>query len=187
MPVTWSFYGKTIEANLRRAFADLGMIPESASAYPDEAAQRFLGIFSGRIAINVTVGRILFSGLPTVSGDDVERDMLGAVRPGVIDDAYPGRLLPILTRAPQRILASGRAASNLHRETTRWWRSRVGPDGPRDGVDPRVLLAEAQDRFAATVRIQGQARMLLQAALKLLAALARRAGVPDAASSLMAG
>ena len=186
-PTTWSFYGEALESAIRKGFWDLGIIPAAASEYPDRVDERIIGIFHGRIAVNVDVTRRLMSGLPGVSGDDIERDMLGSVREAAEVEGYPHRLPAVLLKTPWRLTAGAREPGRLLRECSRWWRERVGPDGPREGVPPRVLLEEALANHGRTSRLQGRTRILFQASASLLTALAEQAGEPDAVSSLMSG
>jgi pyruvate,water dikinase len=187
MPITWSFYGRTLETYGRRGFADLGVIPSSAVAWSDDASQRFIAVFHGRLSINVNVVRQIMSGLPGVTGDQIERDMLGSVRTGVVDHPYPGRTLAVLWRAPLTIARHGRGPRLGCEQNHSWWSAVVGPDGPRPGVDARALLREAIDRFGASVRLQAWVRMLLQGSIARLTELAAAAGAPDAAAALLSG
>src|SRR5581483_7031519 len=90
-PLAWSFLGKLVDVSSRRGFCQLGAIPASALRYPDDVDQHIMGAFHGRIALNVSVLRAMMSGFPGVSGDDVERDIVGSVRPGVVDASYGWR------------------------------------------------------------------------------------------------
>lgn len=186
-PATWSFYGGMLERSLRAGFADLGIIPRTAAVRPEAQAERMLGIFHGRIAINVNATRRVMAGFPGVDGDQIERDLLGATRLDVHDNTYRFRLPVILAKAPWRLIAGAREPAHNHAATHAWWCARVTRNGPRTGVDPRELLCEALEGFGRAVRLQGQTRMVFQASASQLTALAVRAGEPEAASTLLAG
>src|SRR5262249_30182652 len=139
-PITWSFYGPTLETYGRSGYADFGVIPWSAVRWSDDVAERFIGVFHGRLSINVNEVRKMMSGLPGIRGDDIERDMLGSVRTGVVDERYPGRTAAVAWRAPLTLARFGRAPRRGCEDNERWWAASVGRDGPRAGIDPRALL-----------------------------------------------
>lgn len=185
-PTGWSFYGKLIDLNSRRGFAQLGVLPRSALAYPDDVGQHLIGTFHGRACLNVTVLRSMMSGLPGVRGDDVERDIVGSSRPGVVDPGYGRRLPFVLTKAPLALARSGHAAATVLKTTTTWWTRRFGATGIVDGTDPRTALAEAADHFGAAIVAQGRNRLLYQGATSQLTALAQRVDRPELTSALLA-
>ncbi|HEY3651631.1 MAG TPA: hypothetical protein VGL33_26930, partial [Streptosporangiaceae bacterium] len=180
-----SFYGQLSEVNVRRALYGLGVIPRSATGFFPDAGDRFTGIFHGRLAMNVDVFRILFSGLPGVTGDQVERDILGSAREGITDRGYPGRVPAVLLKAPVSLAFNNRRALRFRGGVGDWWSARVGPDGPR--ADPRVLLDEAVERWRTAMWFQGRNRLIYQGASSRLTELAGRAGDPTLAGVLLAG
>jgi pyruvate,water dikinase len=186
-PAGWSFYGKLIDINSRRGFAQLGVLPRAALPYPDNVGEHLIGAFHGRACLNVTVLRSMMSGLPGVRGDDVERDIVGSARPGIRDDGFGWRLPHVLTRAPFTLAGSGHAAAAVLNSTTAWWRHRFGPPGIVDGTDPRTALAEAARLFGDAIVAQSRNRLLYQGATSQLAALAERAAHPELTSLLLAG
>jgi pyruvate,water dikinase len=185
MPITWSFYGPTLETFGRAGFADLGVIPRHAARWSDDAGQRFIAVFHGRLTINVNEVRRMMSGLPGVTGEDIERDMLGSVREGIEDHTYPGRTRAVLWRAPLTIARHGRAPRAGCEDNLRWWAAHVGRAGPHKGVDLRALLREAIARFGAAVRLQAWVRMLLQGSIARVGELADAAGAPEAGPALL--
>lgn len=186
-PAGWSFYGRIVDLSSRLGFAELGVLPKSHAAYPDDVNQRLIGTFHGRACLNVTVLRAIMSGLPGVSGDDIERDIVGAVRSGVQDAGYGCRLPLVAVKAPRALARSARGARKVRTETAAWWAARFGPQGLRDGASPRVVLAEAVDRFGAAVVAQSRNRLIYQGSSSQLGELAAAAGRPDLAASLLSG
>jgi phosphohistidine swiveling domain-containing protein len=186
-PMAWGFFGRIGEVNCRRGFADLGLLPRSAVAYPDSVGERMFGIFCGRMALNAPVMRKIMCALPGVKGDEVERDILGYVPEGVRDEPYPWRGSVVAVKAPPQLLKAGRETASLRSSSQVWWQSRVGPAGPSAGVDPRELLSEAMKRFGVAMVLQAKTRMVFQGASSQLLLLAERAGAAQSAGSLLAG
>lgn len=178
-PITWSFYGELLETSARRGFHDLGIIPRSETGYPASTSDRMFGVFAGRFAANVGVVRTIMGSLPGVSGDDVERDMLGSIRDGVQDGDLGFRLPMIALRMPGRLLGAGRRASRCRRNFGRWWSERVGREGLTGPGSPREALAEAADRFHAALRLQSHSRLLYSGATSALTDLSAKAGRPE--------
>lgn len=187
VPANWSFYGRLMDVSGRQGFADLGVIPQSATAYPPDPGRRMFGIFSGHAAINVDVVRSMMGGLPGVTGDDVERDMLGSVRDGVVDEGFGWRVPSVLARAPLQLARIQSGPARFRADAGRWWSSRVNTAGLRTGVTARSALDEAMDRFGAAIRWQARLRMFLQGAASSLARYAEQIGEPHLAGLLMTG
>ena len=183
-PITWSMYGEALEWACRLGFNDLGIIPKSATGYGEVPGERLLGIFHGRLAVNVDIARRLMSGLPGVSGDDIERDLLGSVREGIPENGYPRRTPAVLMKGPWTLATRAREPRRIFDRSMERWSRCVGPDGPR--VDPHRLLLEGLADHSYAARLQGRTRMLLQASVSGMVAIAESAGMPEAASSLMA-
>jgi pyruvate,water dikinase len=169
----------------RRALAGLGVIPRSAAVFYPDAGDRFTGIFHGRLAMNVDVFRVLFSGLPGVTGDQVERDILGSAREGVVDHGYGRRLPAVLLKAPSSLAFNNRRARRFRTEVGQWWSDRVSHDGAHG--DPRTLLLEAVEHWTTAMWFQGCNRLLYQGASSRLVDLAAKAGDPALAGVLLAG
>src|SRR5205807_2101552 len=109
----------------------------------------------GRFAANVGVIRTIMGSVPGVTGDDVERDMLGSIREGVQDPSLGFRLPMIALRMPVTLLGAGRRSLRCRRDFGRWWSARVGREGLTGPGTPRDALAEAADRFRRALRLQG--------------------------------
>ncbi|WP_313901327.1 PEP-utilizing enzyme [Mycobacterium sp. SMC-8] len=186
VPLGWSFYGPLTDISSRRGFAQLGAISEKDTSYPDDVAEHLIGVFHGRPVLNITTLRAIMSGFPGVSGDDVERDIAGSVRGGVVDRSYGWRLPAVAAKAGVALLGSGKAATMVLSETTAWWSTRFGPDGIVDGTPPRTALAEAVAHFGDAVVAQSRNRMIFQGASSQVVALAEKCGRPELASALLA-
>lgn len=186
-PAGWSFYGRIVDLSSRLGFAELGVLPKSATDYPDDVNQRLIGIFHGRACLNVTMLRATMGALPGVSGDDIERDIVGAVRPGVRDEPRGRRVPVIALKAPRALARSARGARQVRAETATWWSARFGPEGVRDGASAREVLAEAVERFGAAIVAQSRNRLIYQGSSSQLTEFASLAGRPDLAAALLSG
>jgi phosphohistidine swiveling domain-containing protein len=184
-PLAWSFLGKLVDVSSRRGFCQLGAIPGSALRYPDSVDEHIMGAFHGRIALNVSVLRAMMSGFPGVSGDDVERDIVGSVRPGVVDASYGWRGPAVVAKAGITLARSGKLAATVLAETSAWWSARFGPGGIVDGTPPRQALRETVAHFGDAIVAQSRNRMLFQGSSSQVVALAEAAGHPELAATLL--
>jgi len=186
-PMTWSYYAYCVEVGSRVGYHDLGLVPPGALGYPLDVGQRVMGTAHGRLVANIDQARRIWGALPGVSGDDVERDLLGSSREGVVDEHFPRRVPALLASLP-RVLVTGRSRPRQNLEDMKdYWRGVVGPDGLRSGVRPEDALRESLDWFTETLRYQIWMRLLLQAVSAQLGDIARKAGEPQALGTLLAG
>jgi pyruvate,water dikinase len=186
-PLAWSFLGKLVDVSSRRGFCQLGAIPGSALRYPSTVDEHIMGVFHGRIALNVSVLRAMMSGFPGVSGDDVERDIVGSVRPGVVDASYGWRGPAVVAKAGVTLARSGKLAATVLADTSAWWAARFGPGGIVDGTPPGQALRETVAHFGDAIVAQSRNRMLFQGASSQVVALTEAAGHPELAATLLSG
>jgi pyruvate, water dikinase len=186
-PMTWTYYVYLLEVAARAGFVSMGIIPPAAGRYPMAVKERMFGCFHGRCTGNVTVVRKIFGSLPGVSGDEVERDLLGSSREGVADDPYPFRLPFVLARLSVIVLRRRREPARNHDANERWWRASVEGSRLRQGLDARTMLQESLARFEATLEYQAWQRMLMQTVSGGLLKLAQQAGRPEAHAALLGG
>ncbi|MGH9043208.1 MAG: hypothetical protein ACRDZ3_23615, partial [Acidimicrobiia bacterium] len=82
-PLNWTVFGERVERAFRGTFADMGVIPASAVKVPESVDDRLWGAFFGRAAANLDTFRRLADLTPGTSGDALEGQIFGTVRPGV--------------------------------------------------------------------------------------------------------
>ena len=186
-PLAWSYYAYGVEIGLRRGFHHLGMISAAQSVFPLSADQRIVASFRGRLTGNVNVARQIFSALPGVTGDDVERDLLGSAREGVADRPSWGRLPVLLVKLPLAMATGQRQVRSHQRRIRALWRDAVDGDHLRRGSDPLQVANQAIDQFVSTLRLQIWMRVFGQAISAQLAAVADRVDQPHALGALLAG
>jgi pyruvate, water dikinase len=186
-PLTSSYYVYSLEVAARRGFHSLGLIPRSATGYPLPVEERMFGCFHGRLTANVNIVRRMFSSLPGVTGEDVERDLLGSSRPGVPEDHYRWRAPALMSRLAQILLVRRADPQRNRVEMQRWWRATVHGAQLAPGLSPEATLQDSLTRFIACLEFQAWTRMLLQAITGQVTALAEQAGEPDAVAMLLSG
>src|SRR5581483_4417595 len=82
-PLTWSFFGDATDRAMKGTFADMGVIPRSRAVVPPGAEDRLWDVFYGRAAGNLSTFRYMGDRMPGTSGDAIEEQIFGQVRPGV--------------------------------------------------------------------------------------------------------
>ncbi len=186
-PLAWCYYAYAVEAGIREGFHNLGMLPASGATFLLPPGERILASFHGRLSANVNTARQIFGTLPGVSGDDVERDLLGSVRVGVQDESTRGLLAAQLVRLPRVIVTAPRAARQFRHRVEAWRSGVVDGAGVRDGIDPHAKLAESIELFIETSRLHIWMRIFLQAVTSQLTSVVERGGDPEVLGALMAG
>ena len=155
----WSFWKKSLELAAMRAWADLGIVSPDEVVFVDDANQRVTASFYGRQAVNIDRVRWLMGSLPGTSGDDIERDIFGEARPGIVDPPRKVSKLAMARGFPRSLRNHGAEVAEFRQETHDWWQNRVG--GSPTG-SPTKRLLEAQQRFEDAQRLHIRGRSLLQ-------------------------
>lgn len=184
-PMCWSFWGPTMEAGARLAYADLGIMSKEELAVPTDHDQLLTAHFYGRPAMNLDRLRSLFDSIPGMTADDFERDICGEVRPGLPPEPNRGRTIHIAVRAPIAMVTAGRRVRRLAVEQQAWWTEQVLEGQGMDA--PRRLLHDAMDRFREAFRAHVRNRFVLMALQAQLTDLAEGAGRPDLVMRVLGG
>jgi phosphohistidine swiveling domain-containing protein len=181
-PLSQSFWGNAAELGARRAFFDLGVIPRSMVRVgpPDE---NISAVFYGRCAANVDTLRRIADRTPGMSGDGLERQLLGATRPGIPSCPSPGRIPFVAAKAPVVVARSAAMIRRAAPEYERWWRERThAPGGATAGH-----LNEAVRRFEVALWMQLRVTFVAQGLFDKLSRVAERAGRPGLERELVSG
>jgi pyruvate,water dikinase len=186
-PLTWSFFGDATERAMKHTFCDLGVLDPSQVVASPRAEERLWDVFFGRAAGNLNTFRWLGDRMPGTSGDAIEEQIFGQVRPGVRSKSVYGRYPVVAAKMP---LAAVRLVGRLERVVAPinpWWQQAVRP-GALDGADAaRAALSEAAARFEAVMRPHTLAAMLCQGMYEQLRRAAEAAGRPGLELSLITG
>jgi pyruvate,water dikinase len=186
-PLTWTFYAPTSERSVRTAFAELGVLRRSEITWPADPDQRFIGVFYGRAAINLDQFRAMADRSPGQSGDALEREFFGTVRPGVSSAPMRSRYPFVATKTPRAAFSVKRRLLALEAEADTWWRRVVTDPQLSDPDRARAVLREAADLYTRVMVPHTIGTMLTPAFFTQLAALATRADQPGLELRLVTG
>lgn len=185
--LTWSVFGERTERGLRGAFADLGVLTEAQVARPDRPDDRVWDIFFGRAAANLETFRALADRMPGTSGDAMEAQLFGTVRPGVASKQRFERYPVVAAKAP---MAMWGVAGRLERAAEHigpWWRSSVAAAPSMSADQARRSLDAGLRKFSGVMRPHIVAAMLCQGVYEQVRAAAERAGLPGLEIALLTG
>ncbi|MEM9608242.1 MAG: PEP-utilizing enzyme [Actinomycetota bacterium] len=180
----WTFWKKSLELAAMRAWCDLGIVSPDEVVFVDDADQRVTAAFYGRQAVNIDRVRWLMGSLPGTSGDDIERDIFGEVRPGIVDPPRKVSKLAMARGFPRSLRRHHGEVADFRAAIETWWRIRVGDDPPGS---PSKRLLEATRRFEDAQRLHIRGRSLLQGLGAQVQELATGAGRPDLIAALTSG
>ncbi|ASW85064.1 peptidase [Mycobacterium intracellulare] len=184
-PLCWSLWGTGVEFASRGGLYDFGVLGSSALRVPDDPNQWSTACFFGRQAMNVDRARELAGLLPGMTGDDFERDLLGAVRPDAAPTRSDPRRLPaVVVKAPSVLARARSAPRRLHQRQMDWWRATVLTGR---WPDPRNLLTDSSYRFSAAMRVHVRTRLILNVFRAQVESVAVKAGRGDLVPALLAG
>ncbi len=186
-PLTWSLYAPVAETSIRTAFAELGVLRRDEIGWPDDPDQRFIGVFRGRCAINLDQFRAMADRSPGQSGDAVEREFFGTVRPGVSSVPMRRRYAFVAAKTPRAAFSVKRRLLALEAEAHTWWRQAVNDPALAEPARARAVLREAADLFTRVMVPHTIGTMLAPAFFTQLAQLARTAGHPGLELRLVTG
>jgi pyruvate,water dikinase len=183
-PLTWSVFGDGVERSMRGAFCDLGVL--ATNVPPPGPERRLWALFYGRAAGNLETFRWLGDRTPGSSGDAVEEQIFGSVRPGRHNEPSRARYPVVAVKLPW---GAARVGSRLRAATGDihpWWQRSVAAV-PAQPAAAQALFADANRRFELVMRPHTLAAMLCQALYEQIRQAAERAGRPGLETSLVTG
>jgi len=183
-PLTWSFYDDATELALRGTFALMGVLRKAEIVLPEDRDARFIGIFYGHPAANLSRFRLMADLAPGGSGDALEQQFFGTVRSGIPRVRSVRRYPVVAARAPGVLRRVARQVNALHADANAWWRDAVRPGEPdRD----RRLVREGAGLYRRILVWHGAGTMLTQGVYDQLGRLCVRAGHDGVEVALVAG
>ena len=180
----WTFWKKSLELAAMRAWSDLGIVAPDEVVFVDDANQRVTASFLGRQAVNIDRVRWIMGSLPGTSGDDIERDLFGEVRPGIVDPPRTVSKLAMARGFPRSLRRHSSDVAAFRAATFAWWQPRVGDEPP--GSPSRRLL-EATQRFEDAQHLHIRGRSLLQGLGAQVQETATSVGRDDLVAALTSG
>jgi phosphohistidine swiveling domain-containing protein len=182
-PLSWSIFSIGNEVSVPYAYYRLGVLPRRLAGRADRVDDRFVAIFYGRAAMNVTHLRQIADLTPGTSGDAMEEQLLGSVRDGVPSHSSARRLPFVLARFPLEAARLPLRLRRFYRAQHQWWTAATASSPPSS----LRLLTHSVDRFDAAMRIHMIGVVVTQALFEQLTRLARAAGQPGLVTQLAAG
>jgi phosphohistidine swiveling domain-containing protein len=185
-PLGLTFWVETSDVTLVRTTADIGAVAASRANPSGTADERFMGMFYGRMAGNISRFRDLADRMPGSSGDSFEEQIFGMVRSGERNRPRRARYPITAVKMPYAAWRSSRAQRRDRVELDRWWTAVVAD--PPTGLDAaRALFDEACRRFQPVIGAHGLITMMAQGCYEQVSRLATRAGMPGAEAELITG
>ncbi|ORA63017.1 PEP-utilizing enzyme [Mycobacteroides franklinii] len=179
-PITWSMYFPPTESTMRDCWVDLGVLPESKRAIPEEIDGRFLSVVFGHAIGNVDLMGQMAAAVPGGRAAAMEEQLFGSVSGEVGEPkglAKIRRYPQVLVKSPIAIRRALKRHALLAAETDIWWRRSVFDTelGPRESV---AALVGARQHFERVLGVHMVLSMAAQAIFTQVEALAARAGHP---------
>jgi pyruvate,water dikinase len=179
-PLCWDIWGDRLEGGWRRSMYDFGLLARCETTVNADPNTRSTAAIYGRQVVNVGVIRQVMGRMPGVEPDDVERDLLGSVRPGIPSERGAGMRLPIIAaKLPRVIFRTGALVRQLNERNRTWWRTEVAPG---NSTDPLRRLQVSADMFGEAFPLHSRVRFLVPAAERLVTVLMRQSGFDDLAA-----
>jgi phosphohistidine swiveling domain-containing protein len=186
-PLTWSIFGDGVERSMRGAFADMGVLRESDCVPPPRTEERLWDLWYGHAAGNLNTFRFIGDRTPGTSGDSVEEQIFGRVRPGVSSKNVYNRYPVVAVKMPYNAARAARRLREVTGDIRPWWQHAVGPGRPTELAPAQALLRQAAENFERVMRPHTFAAMLCQGLYDQVRAAATRAGRPGLEISLVTG
>jgi phosphohistidine swiveling domain-containing protein len=181
------FWGDPIEIELRRAYARIGALPAAAVRAPARADERIVGIQLGRFVGNVDTLRRLADALPGTSGDAVELQIYGRLRPGVTGSPTRRRYPVVAVKMPLEFARLPTRIRAVREANDRWWRQVVRGRPPATGAAAIAEVRQASQRYRDAMWVHMQATAFAQGLFEQVSALAAKAGKPGLELELLTG
>ncbi len=184
-PLNWSFYGDTAEEVIRRTFFTLGAL--RSPEVPSDVALRFSGVFNGHTAFNVDAWRAVADATPGNSGNALEKQFFGRVRPGVKNQPDWKRYPVAALKTPKAALTVRKQVQHHRRAAEVWWRRSIAEISAGDLDVAKAKLREGPRKFVEVATPHMVCSMLAQALFQQIADLCQKAGHPGLEASLATG
>jgi pyruvate,water dikinase len=153
-PLGWSVWGPAGELGARAPFLAMGALPASQAAVPDDPEERVINIFFGRVAGRVDFFCEMGDLIPGVTGEGIARDVFGFVPPDYVSRPSRRRWPVCAAKLPPTFIRLPSVMRRTRRDTEAWWREEIARHGTLDLAGAKEQLADAAQRFRATLALQ---------------------------------
>lgn len=181
-----AFWGDPCELELLRGYARMGLIAGSQVRLKP-ADDRMVAVVYGRMTANVDSFRRLADSMPGTSGDAMEQQYFGSVRPGVHNHPTRKRYPVMAMKLPVAAALLKRRLDAVRASTEQWWIRSTIDAPPTTEAAACSLLVEASQRFRDAMWLHMQATVLCQGGYEQIVALAAAAGKPGLEMRLSTG
>jgi pyruvate,water dikinase len=186
-PLTWSFFGDTVDRAMKATFYDLGVLERRQVVASRVAEDRLWDVFYGRASANLNTFRWLGDRMPGTSGDAIEEQIFGQVRPGVKSENVLGRYPFVAARMPiNAVRLVGRLKATCG-PAEALWQQAVTPGAIASRAQAQDVLRRAVAQFEIVMRPHTLAAMLCQSFYEQLRVASERAGRPGLELDLVTG
>jgi pyruvate,water dikinase len=186
-PLAWSLWSTASERGIRTGFFQLGVLRRAEIEPPAAVDGRIMGIFHGYVAANVDAFRTIADRTPGSSGNGVEQQLFGSVRPGMADHRTLRRYPVAMFKTPWTIAVLGRRLAALRQQVLPWWVTVTAPQVLDELSSAPARFREAAAMFEKAFTMQICARMLGQGLYDAIVRLARSVGRPGLELELVTG
>jgi pyruvate,water dikinase len=186
-PLTWSFFGDATDRAIKQTFCNLGVMRQSQVRAEEAPELRMWDTFYGRAAANLNMFRWVGDRMPGTSGDAIEEQIFGQVRPGVKSERGWSRYPVVAVKMPLAAVRVARELSAAIEPVSAFWQRSVCPGGLDSAAAARRALRVAHARFEAVMVPHTLAAMLCQAMYEQLRRAAESAGKPGLELRLITG
>ncbi|KXF53073.1 hypothetical protein AXA44_45445 [Rhodococcus sp. SC4] len=185
-PLGWTFWRDPLERGMKGAFCDIGVLSPADVVVPVDVDNRFSAAIFGRFSANVDCLRRVADKMPGTSGDALEEQLLGSVRPDAPSARSVRRYPVVAFKMPRAVWALTTRIAALRQETDEWWRAIVRRP-PRSLSDARRVLREASAQFELVMRPHSIVTLLGTGIFETVAKLAVESGNPGLEKTLVSG
>lgn len=186
-PLGWTFWRDPLELGMKGAFCDLGVLRTSDLTVAPSIDDRFSAAVYGRFAANIDTLRRAADLMPGTSGDALEEQLLGSVRPGIESHPSKRRYAIIALKMTWAVLRLPRRIHRLRASVDHWWRSVTAPGALDDPARARAVLGESMQKFEEVMRPHSIVTLLGTGIFDEVSKVADSAGRPELATSLITG
>jgi pyruvate,water dikinase len=182
-PLSATIWWPAIEDCVRETGYRAGYLTAQERKTPQEMGRRYLRMFYGRCALNITVMSVVGDRVPGTSGPAVVESIFGRVPDDMVFAPTRRHYARVLTRLPRIHRAVPRRLESAAPEFTSWWRDSTERVAGLDREATTVLLRQAMDRFHEALLLQHLVVLaVIQPSLAMLDLAARFSGVPEVRS-----